>query len=87
LAKAADLLADKNVKFYWMNEPPNDLPSFIPDHSGFPTLYLWPAGENYTQPITYGSAPELAELLDWIRVNSGLPGLPEVEFSEGSASL
>jgi thiol-disulfide isomerase/thioredoxin len=72
--QAAEILAGRKVKFYWMNEPKNDLPECIPDHPGMPALFLWPAGENYTRPLMYERSPDYRTLLAWIAANSGFPG-------------
>lgn len=68
----ADVYADENIRFFWTNAPENDLPSFIPDHSGFPVLRIWPAGENYTRPVEYKEERDWKLMVNWVHENSAL---------------
>jgi protein disulfide-isomerase A1 len=86
VATAADLLKDANIKFYWMNAPANDLPTFISDPTGFPQLLLFPIGENYTDQIKYLGNRTVPAVLDWIHAHGGLefeiPELNETQINE-----
>jgi thiol-disulfide isomerase/thioredoxin len=76
---AADLLANENIKFFWMDAPENDLLKFIPEYAGFPAMWIWPVGENWTKPENYGEERDLGSLLNWIRKFGGVEfKVPEV---------
>jgi thiol-disulfide isomerase/thioredoxin len=86
LHAAAELLADENIRFFWMNMPENDQPKFVPEHTGTPMLWLWPAGENYTIPELFEGERDLPSLIEWIREKSGLDfPMPDLENGKGDS--
>jgi thiol-disulfide isomerase/thioredoxin len=83
LATVADLLRDYPVSFFWINTPNNDAPPVVPEHKGFPTLFIWPAGENYTKPVTFTGKQSVREVVAFIDANKGLSApLPELNETE-----
>ena len=64
---------NSNVKFYWIDATINQLPPIVPEYSGFPTTFMWPAGENYTKPVTFDGDRDVGEILKWVKENCGLP--------------
>jgi thiol-disulfide isomerase/thioredoxin len=86
LETAAELLKDFPISFYWINTPNNDAPAVIPTHKGFPTLFIWPAGENFTVPVLFKAKQSVREVFDFIDGNRGidvkLPELNETKMLE-----
>jgi hypothetical protein len=72
------------VEFYWMHGETNDIPPVVPDFVGFPQLFLWPAGENYTKPVRFNGDRTVPNLFKFIEDNGGHPNFtpPEYDLSE-----
>ena len=73
-----------NIDFFWIDGPKNDLPPVIPDFRGYPTLFMWPAGEKYQSPVSYEGGREFERLLTWIGSHSGLENfkIPEYDMED-----
>jgi hypothetical protein len=70
---AAGLIDPAIVSFYWMNGQENDMPAVIPDYEGWPQLFLWPAGDNYTTAVQFDDERTMDNLLAFIRDLGGSP--------------
>jgi thiol-disulfide isomerase/thioredoxin len=68
-AAAAEALAPRGVRVFWMDGPENDAPPFVPDHVGFPVVWLWPAGERFLEPIAYQGEAKLPDFIEWIEAH------------------
>jgi thiol-disulfide isomerase/thioredoxin len=68
----AKALRQADVAFYWINAPTNDLPSFIPDASAYPRLFLWPAGEDYKRAVQYTGNRTVPDLMEFIKEKGGI---------------
>jgi hypothetical protein len=64
---AASLIDPAVVSFYWMNGQENDMPAVIPEYEGWPQLFLWPTGENYTNAVQFDDERTMDNLLAFIR--------------------
>lgn len=76
---------NSNVKFYWIDGTLNQLPSIVPNFSGYPTMFMWPAGENYTNPLTYDGEREIMEILTWVNESSGVQNYQMPTWDEEKA--
>lgn len=53
LIPLAEDLANKTVHFYNFDADENDIPEWMPENRGYPTIYLWPMGKKGTDPIPF----------------------------------
>ena len=87
----AEFLAERypNIDFFWIDGPKNDLPAIVPDFAGYPTVFMWPAGEAYERPVSIEGGRTFAQLLTWIRDKSGLQNftIPEYDKHEMKARI
>jgi hypothetical protein len=65
--KATSRLLDPSVaEFFWINGIGNDMPTVIPDYRGYPALWMWPAGENYTEALPFTRNRTIGTILSYI---------------------
>jgi thiol-disulfide isomerase/thioredoxin len=78
----ANLLGTEKVEFYWMDANQNDMPPAIPEFKFFPTVFLWPAGENWTTPVTFDGEKTITGLVEFIKANCGIPDFVVPEYDK-----
>jgi thiol-disulfide isomerase/thioredoxin len=78
----ANLLGIGKVEFYWMDANQNDMLPAIPEFKFFPTVFMWPAGENWTTPVTFYGEKTITGLVKFIKANCGIPDFAVPEYDE-----
>jgi thiol-disulfide isomerase/thioredoxin len=67
ILKATSRLLDPSVvEFFWINGIGNDMPTVIPDYRGYPAMWMWPAGENYTEAVPFTRNRTIGTILSYI---------------------
>jgi thiol-disulfide isomerase/thioredoxin len=58
------------VAFYWMDGPSNDVPTEFPSWTGFPTMFIWPAGEE-NNVTTFSGNRTVDGIIDFVEKYGG----------------
>jgi hypothetical protein len=84
----AEVYNDQPLKFFWIDEPKNDLPPGFPELPGIPTLFLWQIGDRYREPVMFKGEYIIVHLAEWIAREGGLElTVPEFNQTETEGKL
>ena len=66
LRRVATLLKNTQVRVYWFDASENEIPEFVPDIYGFPSVIMWPANKKNKIPVIYNGKAKIDNLLKFI---------------------
>ena len=70
--ETAKILKNANIPFniFWFDSTKNDLPSYVPSHSSYPTLYFYPKNNKIAFEYDLLKAHTIQTSLEWIHNHS-----------------
>ena len=82
LKAASQVLINNNIKIYFIDATSNDIPKYVPEIQGFPTLYLWPR-DSKNQIIEFDEDRNVPSIISFFLKNTKYPfEIPEYNLEE-----
>lgn len=74
-----------SIKLYWMDSTSNDIPKEVPEFSGYPTLFLFPAHKK-DKPVEFNGSHSMKDVIEFVKANSAIsfevPKYNETELNQ-----